>query len=342
MEIALFKVNQLGDNVVFLPVAEMLRRLRPDWGITVFTSPVAAPLYSALLPAERIVAAERRRFNGGWRSPALVLRWVRILRSRSVSGSLVAFDQGSVAHFLARIAGGSVRVGSARLSIRAPSGLTHRIDCAPGSLIADWNWAMGRSLLAALDPSVAEAWPANPPPPDLRRLAGALAPSAGKPRIVIHAGASREYQRWPLDRFASLAARLAEFAEVTWIDRPETARADLPGGIRRAAPSDTGALTALIAGADLFVGNNSGPMHIASALGVPGVILIGPTIPEWDPYWHRERFTLLRRTGLACQPCDRLDSAPDRCLNSAEPLACLRYWTVEAVEAECRRRISRP
>jgi len=339
VEIALFKVNQLGDNVVFLPVAQMLRRLRPDWGLTVFTSPVAAPLYSGLLPQDRIIAVGRRPFNGAWRSPAHLLRWIRILRARKVSASLIAFDQGSVAHLLARVAGGPIRVGSARLAIRLPPGLTHRIDCAPGSAIADWNWAMGRTLFAALEPSAADAWPATPPAPDVSHLAGARVPASGKPRIVIHAGASREYQRWPLDRFASLAARLARFANVTWIDRPETARAELPAGVLREAPADTGALVAGIAASRLFVGNNSGPMHLASALGVPGVILVGPTIPEWDPYWHRERFTLLRRTGLACQPCDRLDSAPDRCLNAAEPLACLRYWSVDAAEAECRRRL---
>jgi len=77
-------------------------------------------------------------------------------------------------------------------------------------------------------------------------------------------------------------------------------------------------------------------MHIASALGVPTLVLTGPTLKAWDPAWHRERCVVLRRPELPCQPCDRLDGAPNTCLNRREPLACLRRWSPEEIAEHCR------
>ncbi len=332
MEIALFKVNQLGDNVVFLPVVEELRRLAPDLGITLFTSPVAAPLFEGCLPRERIVAVERKAFNGAWHQPLLFASLLRQLQRKAVEASLLSYDQGSMAHLLARLSGGAIRIGSAHIDIRLPHGLTQQVSCGPDMSIAAWNWEMGSSLARSLGIG---GWGSTPKAPNLAHLTGPILRSSEKPLVLVHPGASREYQRWPIEFFADTAARLASDVDVQWIDRPELPPHRLDPRIRRISTPTTAYLARRIASAHLFLCNNSGPMHIASALGVPTLVLTGPTLKAWDPSWHRERCEILRRTELPCQPCDRLEGAPNACLNTADPLACLRRWTALDISDRC-------
>ena len=114
-----------------------------------------------------------------------------------------------------------------------------------------------------------------------------------------------------------------------WISLGEDAA--LSEAVQRVKTNTLDDLVRVIAGAKLFVGNNSGPMHVAAALGTPGVILIGPSSPRWDPVWHRERFELLREPRMSCQPCDSATKPANRCLNTQMPMACLNRWSVDAV-----------
>jgi ADP-heptose:LPS heptosyltransferase len=159
--------------------------------------------------------------------------------------------------------------------------------------------------------------------------------------VVVHAGASRDFNRWPLEKFAGVAARLARTHEVVWVERPETAGAVLPPEVRRVPSGTLRDLASLLASADLFCGNNSGPMHLAIALGRPGVVVVGPSARGWDPHWHRERWDLLRHPRLPCQPCELPNKMTLACANLAEPMACFRYWSVDAVEDACRRMLAR-
>ena len=163
--------------------------------------------------------------------------------------------------------------------------------------------------------------------------------SDGSGAIVIHAGASREYQRWPLRNFAELANRLAKAHPVRWILQANDSSDDLVPEVERVSTATLDDLVRVIAGARLLVGNNSGPMHIAAACGTPGVIMVGPSSPRWDPVWHRERFDLLREPRLSCQPCDTATKPANRCLNVAAPLACLNRWSVDAVHEQVLRRL---
>jgi ADP-heptose:LPS heptosyltransferase len=103
-----------------------------------------------------------------------------------------------------------------------------------------------------------------------------------------------------------------------------------------------GELSEWLAGADLFLGNNSGPMHLANAIGCHGVVVTGPSAAGWDPYWNRERWTVLRHPGLLCAPCEVPDRELAGCVNSESPMACLRYFTPGMVEAACRARLEAP
>ena len=338
MRLVVFKLNHLGDNVVFLPGLQALRAQFPDWKVTVITTPQESVLYEGLIPAEELLSAPKLRFDKCWRRPWELAAWYRRVRARRPDACLISFDQANVPHFLARSSGARLRVGGNLQHIRFRDTLTHDIPLPASGWVAEWNWEIARTVARELG---GRDLAAIPPPPDLSHLVAGSGDRGARPRIVIHAGASGEFTRWGTAHFAAVAAALAGGHEVIWIDRPETASAGLPADVRRFAPDSLRAFVGLLATADLFVGNNSGPMHLANALGKAGVIVTGSTARGWDPYWHRERWTVLRHPALPCQPCEKPNKVTAVCTHAAAPFACLRYWTPEAVTQACREALAR-
>lgn len=342
MNLLIFKFVQLGDNVVFLPAVQALRARFPAWHVTLLTTPAQAPLYAAALPAADILTAPQLRFNSSWQRPWELAAWWLRLRRRRPDACLISFDQSNAAHLLARHSGARVRVGARIAHVRIGGSLTHDVPMPADRRVASWHWAMARELAAAHG---CADWPASPPPPDLTHLVRpSLRRATDRPHVVIHAGSNQPFTRWPLDRFAATAALLSRDCDVTWIDRAETSSAALPPSVRRAAPADLAALVTLLADADLFLGNNSGPMHLANALGRPGVVVSGPTDHGWDPYWHRARWRVLRHSALPCVPCEWREQFRliRDCALTHDRLACLRHWNVDTVEAACRDTLARP
>jgi heptosyltransferase III len=99
---------------------------------------------------------------------------------------------------------------------------------------------------------------------------------------VIHPFSGSRKKNWPFVRFKELAVRLGE--PVRWLAGPEEV---LAGADRF---DDLGELANWIAGARLYIGNDSGITHLAAAAGVPTVVVFGPTDPElWRPRGERVR-----------------------------------------------------
>jgi heptosyltransferase III len=95
---------------------------------------------------------------------------------------------------------------------------------------------------------------------------------------VMHPFAGSPQKRWPLERFQELALRLARQMPVEWCAGPEE---DLPGARRF---EDLYELARWLATARIYVGNDSGPTHLAAAVGTPVVALFGPSNPAvWAP-----------------------------------------------------------
>jgi ADP-heptose:LPS heptosyltransferase len=339
MRVVLFKINQLGDNIAFVPAVQALRERCPDWQITVLTTPNAAELYGGPLGPQEILTCAKPAFDKSSRRPWEHARWLWTIRRRRPGACLIAFDQSNAAHAVAKFSGAAVRIGGNLGRIRVGRSLTEEIPLPQDASPVTWNWRMTGALARSFGRGA--GWPDEPPPPDLRHLlTGSRPPSGARRRLVVHAGASRGMNQWPLERFASVAASLSRDFEVVWIEHGGTTGRAPPG--TTAAPVDSLAgLAAWLAGADLFLGNNSGPMHLANALGCPGVAVTGPTAIGWDPYWHRDRWIALRHPDLYCAPCEKLTAELPGCMNTANPMACLDYWTTQRVDAACRRQLER-
>ncbi|HEU4402014.1 MAG TPA: glycosyltransferase family 9 protein [Candidatus Polarisedimenticolia bacterium] len=147
---------------------------------------------------------------------------------------------------------------------------------------------------------------------------------AGVPRVAIHPGGFYPSQRWSPERFAELISALTGRTGAACVVLAGPGEEDLARRIGaattdalQAGPLTLRSLMAMIACCDLFIGNNSGPLHIAGALGVPTVSLMGPTDPRrFAPRGPADR--VLRRP-LPCSPCRRGHCWHHTCLRAVEP-----------------------
>jgi ADP-heptose:LPS heptosyltransferase len=151
---------------------------------------------------------------------------------------------------------------------------------------------------------------------------------------VIHVSAGSPFRRWPLPSFVDTVAALASSAGRRVIvtsgpsDREAAngiingARAKLPAGDRHrvldCGDFSLAELRALLERSTLFIGGDSGPLHLAATTRVPIVAIFGPTPSERSAPWRDPALLLasIEIDGLACRPCDQRICEPGdfRCL----------------------------
>lgn len=164
--------------------------------------------------------------------------------------------------------------------------------------------------------------------------------AAGDRLVVMHVSAGNPFRRWPLTSFTEVVVALtaahadvrvlvtsgpSELAAAALVVREAQAR--MPDHTRRhviaAGDLSLGELRALVDRAALYIGGDSGPMHIAATSRVPIVSLYGPTLPARSEPWRagHDRAVALDVPGLPCRPCDQRVCIPGdfRCLTRIGP-----------------------
>jgi len=171
------------------------------------------------------------------------------------------------------------------------------------------------------------------------RRAGVLVGVPGRPIVVLHAGSGDHFpgRRWPPERFAALSDRLAQVCGAQVIltgVRSEAGLLDLVAARARhpivnlCGQLDARALVALLGACDLLVANDTGPVHLADALGTATLALYGPNTPH--RYGPRGPRSLALYADLPCSPC--LD---DRTMkrSTCRHHACMLALPVDEAEA---------
>jgi len=170
--------------------------------------------------------------------------------------------------------------------------------------------------------------------------------SEGATVVGLHpgSGAQMAWKRWPAERFAQLADRLAARGAQIWLFGGPDER-DLVAEVRAAmqAPArdwsgeqDLDVTAALMEQCRLMVANDSGLYNLALALPLPVVALFGPTLPGLSGPWARSSPAVVVAEQLTCRPC--LDPlTPPRTLHCPIEFTCLSGIQVDHVETVCRR-----
>jgi ADP-heptose:LPS heptosyltransferase len=170
-----------------------------------------------------------------------------------------------------------------------------------------------------------------------------LAPAAGAVCVGIHASGGRPVKQWHPGRFAEVAAALGREYGATIVLTGAAAdaaivrevEAGIPAGVRvlnLCGQGDVLDLAAVLEQLAVFVTGDTGPMHLAAAVGTPLVALFGPSVPA--RYAPRSAGSRVVRVDLPCSPCNRIRLPPERCRGHVPD--CLDGITVDAVLASAR------
>ena len=170
-----------------------------------------------------------------------------------------------------------------------------------------------------------------------------LAPAAGFLCVGIHASGGRPVKQWHAARFAEVAGALGrEYdAAIVLTGAPadeaivREVEAGIPAGVRvlnLCGQADVLELAAVLERLAVFVTGDTGPMHLAAAVGTPVVALFGPSVPE--RYAPRTEESRIVRIDLPCSPCNRIRLPPERCRGHVPD--CLDGISANAVIAAAR------
>jgi lipopolysaccharide heptosyltransferase II len=340
LRILLVRLRQIGDVVFTTPAIRGLRDRFPDAHLTYIVEPNAAPVVAGNPHLNEVIVTAGRSGLAGLRDDLRVIRRVRAAKFDAA----IDFHGGPRSSLITWLSGAPVRVGydirgrSWMYTIRVPRPRHIRPRHA---VLNQWD------LLSAL----------GLPEPDARRMPVEMAIDpiaaasvgqrlahegvrAGDRLIVVHVSAGNPFRRWPLDRFAVLVSSLAQpeaDRRVVVTSGPsergaaaaviEQARARLGTDERRRVLAcgefSLAEFRALVDRAALYIGGDSGPLHIASTSRTPIVGLYGPTLPVRSEPWRSPEWTSMavEVDGLPCRPCDQRRCEPGdfRCLTWIEP-----------------------
>jgi lipopolysaccharide heptosyltransferase II len=347
-KILLVRLRLIGDVVLTTPLVHALRRRFPDARLTYVVEAAAAEVVRGNRNLTDVVVIPRTRGFARLRDDLALARRLRTQRYD------VAIDLhgGPRAGWLAWSSGAPIRIGY-RITGRSWM-YTHPVprprDEAPRPSIAN-QW----DLLAPLgleppdpivDPLEMEADATATASVDRRLQAAGI--SAGHPVVVIHVSAGNPFRRWPADSFETLVVALARrdpSRRIILTSGPSDAHAAkeitgraratlglLAGAVPEVGEFDLAELRALVGRAAVYIGGDSGPLHIAGTTHTPIVALFGPTLAErsmpWrDPRWFAEA---VDAGPLDCRPCRQRECAPG-------DFRCLTRITAEQVVAAAER-----
>jgi len=332
-KILLIKLSAVGDVIHTIPVLNKLRRRYPSAQLDWLVTPAIAELLRHNPAITNVIEFARQDWSRPW-TPAPFVSYARLAaKLRANAYDLVVDMHGQFRTAVFALATGApVRIGFDRPRARV-------WDASPRTFSAEarkhaWQGAREGSWLAYTDHipvptldlhavdrylSVGPILGLEEDPPDfsfpIPQAASANIESllhrhdiAGAPLVAMAPGTIWETKHWGTDKFAEVARHFLQkgFAVALMGSRRERVVCEevarlAPGSVDVAGETTLTELAALVRRSAISVTNDSGPMHLAVALGRPVVSVFGPTDPIWiGPYGRADA---VLRAGVPCSPC---------------------------------------
>jgi ADP-heptose:LPS heptosyltransferase len=318
------ELTKLGDVVSCLPFFPALREFVPNASIVVLVQSQHASLFPLVRGVDEVLTPDSSRGVRG------LMKSIRQIRRQGFD--LVVSASPSVRHgLLVLLSGATYKFGFLEYSRRKVvhlqphriRSLGFRLQTSSGHVLNNMNDRTDH-LCRCLGIPVPERKPtlaflradsAFGPRVEKRSL-----PANGSSYIVVHPFTGWEYRTWPIENFRILVRRILETsAEHVVLVGAESDKSHLPPLIREFGRDsrvsfefglELDTLVRMISGARLFIGGDSGPLHLAAAVGTPSVGLFGPAPPEltgsnmpMESYVYKQ---------VECSPCNQED--------------CVRKW----------------
>lgn len=342
----LVRPDHLGDLIFLGPALRWLRLQSPTTHLTLAIGPWGLPALPALadgyddLLVIPFPGFERGTRAGVWERWSLLGRLASQLRSRRFDAALILRPDHWWGAMLAALAGIPQRVGFA--TPETTPWLTTVLSL-PHEHAAASNLRLAGAWLGQSAPSDPQEQPLHFALDEhddqaLSQLLLAVGIGTDRQLTVIHPGAGAAVKLWQADGWGQAARALAAqglAVVVTAGPDEEALAADVTAAsqgtaINLAGRTSFGELAALLARASLALGPDSGPLHLAAAVGTPTVHLFGPADPvRYGPWGDPNRHIVLR-SDWTCVPCGRLD------WSDLPAHGCVAAITVEQVLAAAK------
>jgi heptosyltransferase-2 len=337
MRLMIRATNWVGDAILALPALRAVRAKFPEAQIAIVARPYVADIYRGQGVADELIPYDVKGEQRGWSGRE---RLARELRAKKFDGALLlqnAFD----AAWLAWRAGIPERIGYARdgrsllLTKAIPVPKVGEIPAHEKFYYLELLRRAGWIRELPNDVHIALQVPKEQRESAEQTLLAAGA-RPGLPRVAVGAGASYGSAKcWPPDRFANALQQFSTQKDVDVIlfGTPSESQvsAVIAAGAGRPVIDLTGKTTiaelpALLAQCHLFLGNDSGAMHVAAAVGLPVVAVFGPTDPHGTAP-VTPRCTIVQQQPY-CSPCFLRRCPTDH--------RCMTAVTVPMVESALR------
>ncbi len=294
-KVLLIRLRRIGDIILTTPAVRALRTALPQAELTYLVEEPYRKLVEGNPDIDRVVAVPK----GSTRREFLAL--VRDVRKAGYD-AVIDFHGGPRASLLALLSGAKVKAGYA-IKYR---GLFYDVRVPRGPKEGRVHSVVNHvNLVRALGIEVGDI-------PGLVLPGGQVSTfQLSGPFIALHVGAGNRFRYWGTDNLVRLARLLGEIpgARVALIGGAEDKAAETeilekaPGTLSYVARLDLAGTAELLRRATIFVGPDSGPMHIAAAAGTPVVAWFGPTLPANFAPWKPAGGARIIEKALPCRPC---------------------------------------
>ncbi len=322
-KILVMRYRFIGDTVLTVPFLRNLRAAFPRARIDLMLEPFSGQVIEGCPYVDRVIPFELKTIHTYSRQAdrgkfAAYFHYWRMIRTEGYDAAFVLKRSLSSA-LLVWAAGVPRRIGfsTEHRSFLLTDPVPYRQDQHEVESFLDCL----RSLEVAVGSSDLELWPL---PGDAQKISRAFEEAGwkhGDIKVIIHPAASLPAKQWPLDRFAQVMKALSARYPVRFVYTGASGDSALYEDLERHGPfggmnlCGTYSLRENIAvyrACDLFFGVDSGPMHMAAAVGVPVVALFGPTDErKWGPWGGGHRVVTKR---LSCHPCKPHKCPDNECM----------------------------